>query len=119
MPNLVLALVNMVLEGPSIKDQIHDSSTPAALSIAQTLKYNSVKHMRTDVHTSASVRHSTAQETPLRIYIGLMLHAQTRKRELVDRLFNLGLNISYDRVLHLSAEMGNSVCQRFHMEQVV
>ncbi len=32
---------------------------------------------------------------------------------------NLGLSISYDRVLRLSAEMGNSVCQRFHMEQVV
>ena len=40
-------------------------------------------------------------------------------RELVDRLFNLGLSISYDRVLRLSAEMGNSVCQRFHMQQVV
>ena len=37
----------------------------------------------------------------------------------MDRLFNLGLSISYDRVLRLSAEMGNSVCQRFHMEQVV
>ena len=118
-PNLLLALVNMVLEGPSIKDQIRESSTPAALSIAQILKYNSVKHMRTQADTSSSVRHTTAQETPLPIYIGLMLHAQTRKRELVDRLFNLGLSISYDRVLRLSAEMGNSVCQRFHMEQVV
>ena len=75
--------------------------------------------MRTQADTSSSVRHSTAQETPLPIYIGLMLHAQTRKRKLVDRLFNLGLSISYDRVLRLSAEMGNSVCQRFHMEQVV
>ena len=37
----------------------------------------------------------------------------------MDSLFNLGLNISYDRVLCLSAEMGNSVCQRFHVEQVV
>ena len=118
-PNLLLALVNMVLEGPSIKDQIRELSTPAALSIAQILKYNSVKHMRTQADTSSSVRHTTAQETPLPIYIGLMLHAQTHKRELVDKLFNLSLSISYDRVLHLSAEMGNSMCQRFHMKQVV
>ena len=68
-PNLLLALVNMVLEGPSIKDQIRESSTPAALSIAQILKYNSVKHMRTQADTSSSVRHTTAQETPLPIYI--------------------------------------------------
>ena len=51
-PNLVLALVNMVLEGPSINNQIRESSTPAALSIAQLLKYNSVKHTCTQADTS-------------------------------------------------------------------
>ena len=34
-PHLLLLLVNMVLKGPSIKDQLHECSTPAALSIAQ------------------------------------------------------------------------------------
>lgn len=120
-PNSLLVLVNMVLEGPSIKDQMCEGSTPASLTIAQILKYNSVKHMRThaDTVSVSSVRHSTSQETPAPIYIGLMLHAKTRKKELVDKLFSLGLSISYDRVLRLSAEMGNNVCQRFHMEQVV
>jgi len=49
----------------------------------------------------------------------MMLHAHTRKKELVDRLSHLGLGISYDRVLQLSAQIGNSVCQQFHREQVV
>ena len=48
-----------------------------------------------------------------------MLHAHTRKKELVDRLSHLGICISYDRVLCLSAEVGSSVCEQFHMEQVV
>ena len=109
----------MVMEGPSIKDQIRPSSTQAALSIAQILKYNSVKHMRKQADTSSFVRHRSAQETPLPTYIGLLLHAQTRKRDLVDRLFSLGLSISYDRVLRISAELGNSLCQRFHIDQVV
>ena len=52
-------------------------------------------------------------------YVGLMLHAETRKRGLVDKLFSLGLSISYDRVLRLSAQMENSVCQLYHIEQVV
>ena len=39
--------------------------------------------------------------------------------ELVDRLSHLGPRISYDRVLQLSAQMGNSVCQQFHRERVV
>ena len=64
------------MEGPSIKDQIRPSSTQAALSIAQILKYNSVKHMRKQADTSSFVRHRSAQETPLPTYIGLLLHAQ-------------------------------------------
>ena len=75
--------------------------------------------MRKEANAMLSVRHNSTQETPLPIYIGLMMHVQTRKRDLVDKLFNLGLSISYDCVLRLSAEMGNSVCQRFHVEQVV
>ena len=46
-PILLLALVNMVLEGPSIKDQIQECSTQAALSIAQLLKFNSVGRKQT------------------------------------------------------------------------
>ena len=95
-------------------------TNPAAIATAQILKFNSIKHKRTRGTTSStSVRHSVAQETPLPIYIGMMLHAHTRKKELVDRLSHLGLSISYDRVLQLSAQMGNSVCQQFHRERVV
>ena len=77
----------MVLEGRSIKDQLCKCSTPAALSIAQILKYKSIKHMLKEVDATLFVRHNPTQETPLPIYIGLMLHAQTQKRDLVDKLF--------------------------------
>ena len=45
-PNVLVAMVNMVLDGPSIKNQNLSSSTQAALSIAQLLKFNSVKQRR-------------------------------------------------------------------------
>ena len=115
---LLLTLMNMVLEGPSIKDQLTEGTSPAALAIAQLLKFNSVKHKRT-AGTAAFVRHRTSQETPVPLYIGLMLHAHTRKRELVERMAHLGLSISYDRVLQLSTQMGNNVCQQFQREEVV
>ena len=117
-PNVLVAMVNMVLDGPSIKNQSLSSSTQAAISIAQLLKFNSVKQRRkqgaTKTQEPPAVRHSTSQETPLPTYVGLMLRAETCKRGLVDKLFSLGLNISYDRVLRLSAQMGNSVCQLYH-----
>ena len=118
-PPLLLALVNMILEGPNIKDQC-ENTNPAAVSIAQLLKFNSIKHRRLqDISQSVSVRHNAAQETPLPTYIGLMIHAHTRKKELVDRFYHLGMSISYDHVLSLSATMGSTVCKQFHREQVV
>ncbi|PIK56610.1 hypothetical protein BSL78_06466 [Apostichopus japonicus] len=117
-PPLLLALVSMILEDPASRTR-WQTLTLQQLA-AQILKFNSVKHKRTRGTTSSTcVRHSVAQETPLPTYIGMMLHAHTRKKELVDRLSHLGLSISYDRVLQLSAQMGNNVCQQFHREQVV
>ena len=116
-PQLLLTMVSMMLEGAGIKNQARQSSSSASLTIAQLIKYNSVKHERRAAGTD--VPHSISQETPLPIYLGLMLHAHTRKRELVDTLSGLGISIAYDRVLRISAELGNGTCQRFQMEKVV
>jgi len=89
----------MILEGSTITDY-QDGSTAAAISTAQLL---SVKHRRKE--STTSVKHSTAQETPVPIYVGLMLHSHTRKKELVDRLHHLGLSISYDCVLCFLAQI--------------
>ena len=118
-PSLLRALVSMFLEGPSIKDQMADT-TPAALANAQMLKFNCIKDNRAHPTTGlVTARHSAVQETPVPTYVGMMLHAHTRKWELVDKLSHLGMSISYTRVIELSAQMWNSACQQFHREQVV
>ncbi|KAK3737233.1 hypothetical protein QZH41_010861 [Actinostola sp. cb2023] len=48
-----------------------------------------------------------------------MVHTKTRKRELVDTLFSLGLSISYDRVLDISTELGNNICRFYESEKAV
>ena len=107
-PSRLRGLVSMVLEGPSIKDQMADT-TPAVLANAQMLTFNCIKDNRAHPTTGiVTARHSPAQETPVPTYVGMMLHAHTRKRELVDRLSHLGMSISYTRVIHLSAQMWNS-----------
>ena len=114
---ILLTLVNMILEGPSIKDQMAKATSPAALAIAQMPTFNTVKQKWT-LDTAASVRHNASQETPVPIYVGLMLHAHTCKRELVERMANRGLSISHDRVLQLSTPMGNHVFHQFKREKV-
>ena len=89
-PSRLRALVNMVLEGPSIKDQMADT-TSAALANAQMLKFNCIKDNRAHPTIGlVTARHSAVQETPVPTYVGMMLHAHTRRRELVDRLSHLG-----------------------------
>ena len=66
-----------------------------------------------------AVRHAMSQETSVPMYIGLMLHAETHKGGLVDKLFSLILRISYNHVLCLSAEMGSWECQLFQAEQMI
>lgn len=120
-PSSLLALVNMIQDGANIKHQTHLLNTPsttAALTVSQLLFFNSVKHARAE-KSSRTVRHSHDRETPLPLYVALKVHAVTRKRELVDTLFHLGMCVSYDRLLQVSSDIANGVCQRFRLEDVV
>ena len=105
----------MVLDSPRIKEgSIVDSSMNAAqLSISQLLMFNSTVRRREGM--SGIARHSKQRETPLPVYLGMMLHTKTRKRE----LFDLGLCISYDRVLSISTDLGNKLCHQYEMEKAV
>ncbi len=116
-PASLLTLVRLIIEGPSINHQADAMSKHPALSIAQLIKFNSVKHRRESSMTLK--RHRTCMETPLPIYIGAMVYAKTRKKSVVNKLFDLGLSISYDRVLKLTNEISSSVCNFYELQDVV
>ena len=84
------------------------------LTMAQLVVFNSVKNPRSE--KSTTTRHNISKKTPLPMYLALVIHAETRKKTLVDKL---GHCISYDRLMQISAEMGNSVCAQFEKEGVV
>ena len=117
-PQSLLALVSMILEGPSIDMQSAQQTAPASVTIAQLMVFNSVRHKRSNRITSA-VRHTREQETQLPLYVGLAVHAATRKKRLVDKLYSLGLSISYDRVLSLLDSLTYAVCHQSELEHVV
>jgi hypothetical protein len=56
---------------------------------------------------------------PLPIYIGVMLYAATRKKSIIDRLFDLGLCVLYDRVLNLTDDLAAAVCKFYTDQNVV
>ena len=114
-PASLLSLVRMILWGSNVKeDEIRGSSD---LTISQLLMFNSKKNRRNS--SDQDRRHDQTRETPLPIYLGVMIHSKTRKRNIVDNLYDLGLSISYDRVMNISTNLGNKLCDYYQSVNVV
>ena len=85
------------------------------LSLSQLIHFNKVRERR----NSGTSRHTSAHETPLSIYLAFLLHSQTRSHLLVDKFHDLGLPISYDQMLVLSRQLGNSVYPQIDSDGVI
>ena len=118
-PESLKTFIGMILGGADIQTQSSNMvEAQTTLSISQLIVFNSTKRRRSS-EKSPSLYHSAEREPPLAVYLGMMTHAETRKKALVDDLYHLGLSISYDRVLEISTQMGNNVCALYESEEVV
>jgi len=113
----LLTLVSMLLEGTGTLDS---NDSQAALSISQLITFNAVKRKRKIVASNSGqgsyVRHPLTQETPLPIYLGLVLHSATCKKKLIDKCFKLGLFITYDRVIQITTKLANNACTQYQVQ---
>ena len=116
-PKSLNTLVRMILEGPNIENENHFNTKRDHISVtmSELLQFNTVKRSR----AKDGIRHSTVRESPLPIYLSMLIHAKTRSRDLIDTMFNLGLCVSYDRLMNISTNLANSVCAQYHIDQVV
>ena len=78
--------------------------------------HNSINRSRKE---STFHRLSKVRESPLCIYLGMHIHAKTRKKGIIERLSSLGLSISYTQVLALSTVLGNDVLYQYEEHKVV
>ena len=113
----LLALTRMILEGPSITNQNNCNTKRDQVSVTLTelLHFNAVKKS----YSKDGIRHNSIRETPLPIYLSMLIHAKTRSKDLIDTLFNLGLCVSYNRLMDISTNLSNTVCSQYHANQVV
>ena len=87
-----------------------------ALSITQLVSFDTVQKRG---GSNNQFRHNVEKETPLSIYIAFLLYSHTRSRSLTDQFCHLELCISYDHMLILSTNLGNSICAQFEEYGVV
>lgn len=113
-PSTLKMLVSMILNGPDVKQQDTNDSQ-ACLTISQIILFNFKKKGL----AAGKSRHSMNYETPLPLYIGLDIHTRLRSKKIVTELHELGLSVSYDRVLQLENQLATAVCLHTQKEGVV
>ena len=116
-PPSLLTLLGMVMKGPTTK--CDHSENQACLSIAQLVVYNSVARARQRSEATGATHHIKSRECPLPIYTALKLHGATRDKALMDSFYNLGVCMSYDRLMSISIQISNSVLERYERDGVV
>ena len=95
-PKSLFVLLRMIVEGININSEPSHAANHAALSLAQLIEFNGVK--RKGRETAICRRHTLSRETPLPVYLGLMVHSKTRMKIIIEKLAKLGLSITYNRI---------------------
>ena len=114
-PKPLLTLMSLLIDGNDITRQKYSQE---ALTCSQLVMSNFKK----DKHPSKllDIRyHSKKQETPIYIYNALKLYATVRSETLIDRLFPLGICVSYKRVLEITKNMAYTLIKQFEEEKVI
>ncbi len=109
LPRSLITLLEMILTGSSTPSK-SEETLPAVSTLTQLIIFNAVKKRR---KTSQFTRHNHNKETAFPLYLGLLVHNKTRRRDLVDFLFESGLSVGYDRVVQIATQTANSVIDRF------
>ena len=116
-PPSLAALMEMILAGTNIQKQnANNKGGVSVQSLTQLVTFNTMKRGRLE---TTAVRHNLKRETSLPLYLGLLIHSKTRKRDLVDVLFQHGLCVSYDRILEVSTDEANRVIEIYKHDGVV
>ena len=110
LPQSLQTLVGMLCDGASITEQSLATQNQAQLSTCQLIVFNSLLRPK---KRTPNTRHNKSREPPLPVYLGIFLHNKTRKWELVDTMHELGLSVSYDRVLEISTDLSTKICKYY------
>lgn len=100
----------MILNGLNIKDQ-EQSESQACLTVCQTIIFNSKK--RCYKTKTGQSRHSGSREPCLPLYVGLSIHSSTRSKTLIEKMYQMGISTSYNRIMEIEDWLARSLCERY------
>jgi hypothetical protein len=71
-----------------------------------------IKKTRVHYKISTDTNFREVVETPFSVGVGLHLHKETRNKKVIDFLSDLGLSISYNRVLKIENGLANAIVDK-------
>ena len=116
-PASLKSLVSMILTGINIENtEVQESQ--ACLTVCQTIFFNA-KGRPTTKSKTGQTRHTKSREPPLPLYIGFNEYALTRSKTLIAKLYQMGISVSYQRIIELEDMPATSISERFEMDGCV
>ena len=117
-PHSLKSFADQVLQEIKINTS-HKGLEQSTLTIPQLITQSTVKHIRQNVPITNITHLSKSRERPVAIYTGMLLHATTRKKSLIEKFHKLGICVSYNRVLELSTTLGKNVLSHYNSTNIV
>ena len=114
----LISLVGMLIEDNCSPK----NASQSILSVAQMIVYNFKKSTRKEKETcdqNISKNQLTKYETPVVSYISLKLYSSVRSKHLVQKLHEIGICVSYDRVVQLLTGWANTALQVYNEDNKV
>ena len=104
----LLTLISMTIDG---EVGLKNKCSYATLTAAELITFHARKVQKSKTNFSSVARrtHKNDRETPVTIYIGLKLYSAVRSRTLIQSLYEIGVCISYDRILSITKSIYDSL----------
>ncbi|CAG9762637.1 unnamed protein product [Ceutorhynchus assimilis] len=112
-PSLLHYLPQLICVGSAVHTECRASKP--AVTICQLIMFNMLQALP----KGNIIRHKKKLEPPLPIYLGLSIYARSRNKQQIDELHNLGISISSNRVMEITAQFSHVVVGRAEEEGVV
>ena len=109
-PPSLKSFISMILNGLNIENT-ETQDTQRRLTVCQTILFNA--EGRSTRSKTGQTRHAKSREHPLPLYIAFSIHALTRSKALINKMYHLGLSVSYQRILELEESLATSISDRF------
>ena len=119
-PNSLLTLLQVLLEGTSSIQNMEDHETASArIRVACTLSQLLISNAAKQATNAHNLYQMHDKETPVPLYIGLKLHSHDRLKNVIREFHQLGVTLSYDRIMEIRRKFAQAVSKRFKDEGVV